>query len=132
MGLKILIVEDDFTSRRVIHHILDSYGECDVAIDGEEAVDAVRLALEAQDGYDLICLDIMMPRMDGQVALKEIRALEGAHDIRPGHGAKIIITSALDDSDNVLQAFQSECDGYIVKPYDKAKIEGELKQQGLV
>lgn len=132
MGLKILIVEDDFTSRRIIHHILNAHGECDVAIDGEEAVDAVRIALEAGLGYDLICLDIMMPRMGGQAALKAIRALEGAHDIRPGCGAKIVITSALDDSDNVLQAFQSQCDGYIVKPYDKAKICGELQQQGLI
>lgn len=132
MKLSILIVEDDFTSRRVMQHILQKYGDCDVAIDGEEALEAVRLALDRGTKYDLICLDIMMPKMDGQTALKEIRALEAKHGFRPGQGARIIITSALDDSTNVLEAFRSQCDGYIVKPYDKQKIEAELEAQGLL
>ena len=132
MALNILIVEDDFTSRRVLSHILESFGDCDVAVDGEEAVKAVRLALEEESSYDLICLDIMMPRMDGQAALKEIRSLEVSRGILPGAGAKIIITSALDDSGNVLEAFRSQCDGYIVKPYDRHKITSELRQQGLI
>lgn len=132
MALSILIVEDDFTSRRVLRQILETYGECDVAIDGEEALEAVRLALEGEKHYDLICLDIMMPKMDGQTALKEIRSLEEGRGIRPGQGARVIITSALDDSKNVLQAFRAQCDGYIVKPYDKAKIEAELDAQGLM
>lgn len=133
MALSILIVEDDFTSRRVLNHILESFGVCDVAIDGEEAVEAVRLGLEGgETRYDLICLDIMMPRMDGQAALQAIRGLEESHGIAPGTGAKIIITSALDDSKNVLQAFRSQCDGYIVKPYDKQKITAELREQGLI
>lgn len=133
MALSILIVEDDFTSRRVLNHILESFGVCDVAIDGEEAVEAVRLGLEGgETRYDLICLDIMMPRMDGQAALQAIRGLEETHGIAPGTGAKIIITSALDDSKNVLQAFRSQCDGYIVKPYDKQKITAELREQGLI
>jgi two-component system chemotaxis response regulator CheY len=122
MALNILVVEDDFTSRRVLSHILESFGVCDVAVDGEEAVEAVRLGLDDERQYDLICLDIMMPRMDGQAALKAIRALEDSYSILPGSGAKIIITSALDDSSNVLQAFRSQCDGYIVKPYDRQKI----------
>jgi len=132
MALNILIVEDDFTSRRVLSHILESFGVCDVAVDGEEAVAAVRLGLDGEGRYDLICLDIMMPRMDGQAALKAIRSLEESRGIPPGSGAKIIITSALDDSGNVLQAFRSQCDGYIVKPYDRQKITSELKGQGLI
>jgi len=131
--MRILVVEDDFTSRRVLARILESYGTCDVAIDGEEAVEAVRLALEGEGGnYDLICLDIMMPKMDGQSALKQIRTLEDAHGILLGEGAKIIITSALHDSKNVMEAFRSQGDGYIVKPYDKAKVVSELRQHGLI
>lgn len=132
MALSILIVEDDFTSRRVLSHILESFGVCDVAVDGGEAVEAVRLGLDGEGRYDLICLDIMMPRMDGQAALKAIRSLEESHGIAPGAGAKIIITSALDDSGNVLQAFRSQCDGYIVKPYDRQKITSEIRELGLI
>ena len=132
MGLNILIVEDDFSSRRILQHILDEHGACDVAIDGEEAVEAVRLGLEAGKRYDLICLDIMMPRLDGQAALKAIRSLEDTHGVRPGNGARVIITSALADSKNVLEAFRSQCDGYIVKPYDRQKITAELHSQSLI
>lgn len=132
MALSILIVEDDFTSRRVLSHILESFGVCDVAIDGGEAVEAVRLGLEGDTRYNLICLDIMMPRMDGHSALKAIRSLEESHGLPPGTGAKIVITSALDDSRNVLRAFRSQCDGYIVKPYDRQKITAELREQGLI
>ena len=132
MALSILIVEDDFTSRRVLSHILESFGVCDVAVDGEEAVEAFRLGLEGESRYDLICLDIMMPRMDGQAALKAIRSLEVSRGILPGAGAKIVITSALDDSGNVLEAFRSQCDGYIVKPYDRQKITSEIRAQGLI
>jgi two-component system chemotaxis response regulator CheY len=132
MALNILIVEDDFTSRRVLSHILESFGVCDVAVDGGEAVEAVRLGLDEGGRYDLICLDIMMPRMDGQAALKAIRSLEESRGILPGAGAKIIITSALDDSGNVLQAFRSQCDGYIVKPYDRQKITSALRDQDMI
>lgn len=130
--MRILVVEDDFTSRRVLTRILEPYGNCDVAIDGEEAVEAVRLALEGEGNYELICLDIMMPKMDGQAALKQIRALEDTHGILLGEGAKIIITSALHDSKNVMEAFRSQGDGYIVKPYVKAKVLAELGQHGLI
>lgn len=132
MGLAILIVEDDFTSRRVMRHIMEAYGDCDVAIDGEEAVEAVRIGLEEGRPYEVICLDIMMPRMDGQAALKAIRALEKMHGVPPGAEAKIIITSALDDSENVLAAFRAQCDAYIVKPYDKQTIAAELEALELV
>jgi two-component system chemotaxis response regulator CheY len=128
--MRILVVEDDFTSRRVLSRILESYGSCDVAIDGEEAVKAVQLSLESDTAYDLICLDIMMPKMDGQAALKKIRALEEESGVLLGHGAKIVITSALHDSKDVMEAFRHQCDGYIVKPYDKGKITEELKQHG--
>lgn len=128
--MRILVVEDDFTSRRVLGRILESFGSCDVAIDGEEAVAAVKLALEGDVHYDLICLDIMMPKMDGQAALKQIRGMEDEHKILLGDGAKIVITSALQDSQNVMEAFRSQCDGYIVKPYDKAKVTAELAQHG--
>jgi len=132
LGLRILVVEDDFTCRRVMCHIVEAFGECDVAVDGEEAVEAVRLGLEGATPYDVIFLDIMMPKMDGQAALKAIRALELQYECQPGAGAKIFITSALDDSKNVLEAFQSQCDGYIVKPYDKQKIVTELDARGLI
>ena len=64
--MRILIVEDDFICRRLVHDILAPYGDCDVAMNGKEGMKAFKMALNAGKPYNLICLDIMMPEMDGQ------------------------------------------------------------------
>ncbi|MFY9742801.1 MAG: response regulator, partial [Candidatus Sulfotelmatobacter sp.] len=92
--MRTLIVEDDFTSRLLLQSFLAQYGECHIAVNGTEAVAAFRAALENQQPYDLICMDIMMPEMDGQAAIQEIRAIEEAGGIISSNGAKIIMTTA--------------------------------------
>ena len=74
--MKILIAEDEFVSRTKLEKILSSYGECHVTVDGSEALLAFKAALETNEPYDLICLDILMPKMDGHEALQEIRKME--------------------------------------------------------
>ena len=74
--MKILLAEDDFVTRKFMVNFLSKYGECDVTVDGMEAVDAFMMALEDEEPYDLVCLDIMMPVMDGYQALVAIRKLE--------------------------------------------------------
>lgn len=129
--MKTLIVEDDFTSRLLLQEILKGYGPSHIAVNGKEAVEAVHLALEADEPYDLICLDIMMPEMDGQQALQEIRAVEEARGIVSSDGAKIMMTTALGDSANVLAAYRNLCDAYLTKPIQKAKLLEELGKLGL-
>ncbi len=84
--MRILIVEDDFTSRRLLQKILAPYGECDIAVDGKEALEAFTLAVREGRRYRLICLDIMMPEMDGQQVLKKIRQMEKELGISPSGG----------------------------------------------
>jgi two-component system, chemotaxis family, chemotaxis protein CheY len=117
-----LVVEDDFTSRVVMQRLLLPYGECHVAVDGKEALIAYETMLEARSKYDLICLDIMMPEMDGQEVLTEIRKMEKAKGIFPSEAAKIIMTTALSDPKNVMQAFKGQCEAYLVKPFKKDKL----------
>jgi len=74
--MRILIAEDDYASRKFLYKFLSAYGECDITIDGIEAVDAFMLALDEGKPYDLVCLDIMMPKLDGTRALKAIRDVE--------------------------------------------------------
>ncbi len=132
MGLKILVVEDDFTSRKVICGMLQHYGNCDVAVNGKEAVMAFSEALDQGKKYDLICLDIMMPEMDGQDALKEIRRIERERNITGSDSVKIIMTTALSDSKNLMKAFQEQCEAYIVKPIRKEKLLEQLHLLELV
>ena len=129
--LKILIVEDDFTCRKLLQTFLSEYGDCFVAINGYEAVEAVREALDEGQLYDLVCLDIMMPEMDGHEALEAIRQIENEHGIAGLDGVKVIMTTALGDSKNVIGAFRTGCEAYIVKPVSKEKLLEEMEKLGL-
>lgn len=129
--MRILIVEDDFISRRILKEILSEYGSCDVVVDGHEAIQEFRMALSEQKPYDIIFLDIMMPNVDGLQALKQIRSIERERGIQPVHEVKIVMTTALDDPRTVIDAYyQGGADSYLVKPLTKAKITAELQKVG--
>ncbi len=106
--MRSLIVEDDFTSRLLLERLLHEYGPSESAINGREAVAAVERALKIRQPYDLICIDIKMPEMDGQQALQEIRALEDAHGTPTGHGAKIVMTTVSRDKTDIIRAFREQ------------------------
>jgi two-component system chemotaxis response regulator CheY len=130
--MKTLIVEDDFTSRLLLQASLTPYGECHIAVNGREAVEAFRAAREQGQRYDLICMDIMMPEMDGQEALRQIRKLEDDADILSGDAVKVVMTTALDDIGNVMAAFKGLCDAYLMKPIEKANLLAKLKSLHLI
>ena len=126
-----LVVEDDHTSRLVLEKRLASYGAVEFALNGVEAVEAVERRLRAGVCYDLICLDIMLPEMDGQQALKRIRSAEDTAGFPVGKGAKIVMTTALGDADNIMKSFRDEADGYLIKPIEGDKLDAQLKTFGL-
>lgn len=128
--MKFLIVEDDFTARRVMQRYLFRYGDCDIAVDGSEAIEAFRTALETEEPYDLISLDIMMPNLNGHDTLKQIRQIEAEHGIGGLDVVKIIMTTALGDSEDILGAFREGCEAYIRKPVEKAKLFEEMEKLG--
>lgn len=130
--MKILIAEDDKICAKVIRMILKQYGKVTLAEDGVIALEAVTDALKSSQPYDLICLDIMMPNMDGQAALCEIRELERQHGYNIGQGSKILMTTALSDHKTIMQTFRGECDGYIVKPVNKVSLPEKLKELELI
>lgn len=130
--MKILLAEDDFVTRKFMVNFLSKYGECDVTVDGMEAVDAFMMALEDGEPYDLICLDIMMPVMDGYQALVGIRNLEKERNIPEDKAARVIITTALNDEQNVKMAFELGATVYSGKPIDKDRFEQALKKLNLI
>ncbi len=130
--MRTLIVEDDFTSRLLLQAFLSRYGECHVATNGKEAIEAFRLSRQNGSLYDLICMDIMMPEMDGQAAVLAIRALEEAAGTLSTSGAKIIMITALDDVKNVVASFKGLCDAYVFKPVDTSQLLDQLTGLQLV
>lgn len=130
--MRFLIVDDDFDSRRLIQRILYPYGFADVAVDGEEAVEAFRRSLLDDEPYDLVCMDIIMPNMDGQQALREIRQMEKEKGVTKDKAVKVIMVSALDDSKELHDAFFiGDATAYLVKPIRKKTLLGEIKNLGV-
>ncbi len=127
--MKILVIDDEPTSRELLAMNLAPYGAVDTAADGIEGLKAFNLAL-GREPYELIFLDIMLPKMDGQQVLKSIRRIEQDRGVVGMGQAKIVMVSALGDFSNVNQAFASACTSYMTKPILPEKIQTELARLG--
>lgn len=130
--MKILIAEDDLASRRFLSKFLTQYGEVDQVVDGLEALDAYLMAIKEKTPYDLICLDIMMPKVDGVKVLKAIRDFEIKQGLVSEQRVKVIMTTALAETDYVNQAFEIGCEAYAAKPIDTNKMLEVIKKLGLI
>ncbi|MDD4735581.1 MAG: response regulator [Kiritimatiellae bacterium] len=131
--LNILVVDDEPVSAKVMKSYLTQYGTCDVATSGLDAVRQVEAFLRSKSAvYDLICLDINMPGMDGHEVLKNIRALEEDYEIQPSDKARVIMTTLMDDASNVTRAFLNQCEIYLVKPIRRKELLKQLVNLGLI
>lgn len=130
--MRILVVEDDPVSNTLLTSMLTKYGETDSMETGTGVVTMFVDAHGKKQPYDLICLDIMLPGMDGQEILKQIRLWEEQSDILGLDGVKIIMITALSDRFNIMEAFRSQCEGYIVKPIRHEKVREQLIALGCI
>ena len=104
----------------------------DQVVDGLEALDAYLMAIKEKASYDLICLDIMMPKVDGVKVLKAIRDFETKQGVVSEQRVKVIMTTALAETDYVNQAFEIGCEAYAAKPIDTNKMLEVIKKLGLI
>ena len=131
--MKVLIVEDDAVSLKMIEILMKPYAKTyDLAKDGLIANDYFNKSIDSGDYYNLVLLDIMLPKMDGQTLLQEFRKKEMENGITGSKGCKIIMVSALNDAGNIMEAFKNQCDGYLTKPYNKNSLIAELKKLSLI
>lgn len=130
--MRILIAEDDLASRKLLQKFLSQYGECTIAVDGLEALDCFLIAQKEGTPYTLICLDIMMPKLDGIKVLKAIRDIEKQKRIEENSQAKIIMTTALNDKKTVSESYEAGCEAYAWKPIDFDKLKEVMGKLALI
>ncbi len=127
--MRILIVDDDFTTRTILKEVLSGYGDLDMCHNGIEAVEAFTLSLDAGEHYDLVLMDMLMPQMGGVEALHKLRRLEANKGLVPSQRCKAIVLSSVEEVKSVINAFKlGEIDTYLVKPLDVAQLLTNVKE----
>ena len=79
--MKTLIVDDDLVSRRLLRALISGFSECEVAVNGRDGLHVFEESHRAGKPFDLLCLDVMMPEMDGYELLAAVRDFEEKHGI---------------------------------------------------
>lgn len=109
--MKILIADDSMMVRRILEKFANQL-QLEVVGSAANGKEALKLFEELKP--DIVSLDITMPEMDGLTAMQKILAI--------GPDAKIVIISAVNSKDTIVQAMNAGAKAYIVKPFDEAKI----------
>jgi two-component system chemotaxis response regulator CheY len=130
--IKCLLVDDDELEREMIAQYLDGVAECDMAVNGREAVDKFKEAHQGGAPYELLIMDIMMPEMDGHAAGREIRRFEREQGITLANQVKILILSALNTPMDAMESFMSaQSAAHLPKPIGQDKLREALGKLGL-
>lgn len=131
--MRILIVEDEPTSRKLLTTFMVEYGQCDQAVDGIECVEMFKRSVEEGVPYDLIFLDIMMPNKDGNQALKEIRDYERVLGVDPASEVKVIMVTALNDPKSMVRAYyKGGAAAYLTKPVEMDHLLDKLRELDII
>jgi two-component system chemotaxis response regulator CheY len=118
-NMKILIVDDFNTMRRIVRNLLKEigYSNTDEAEDGQVALSKLRAAR-----YDFVVSDVNMPNMNGFDLLRQIRADAALK------GLPVLLVTAEAKKEDIVSAAQAGASGYIVKPFTKATLEEKLQK----
>lgn len=131
MTKKILVADDVSWIREMVREKLESVGyDVETVDNGGKAVEAYRAALDKEDAFALILLDIEMPERTGLEVLQDIRDME--KDSKATYTPIIMLTAC---EDEWMKSVKGGCDDYILKPYEErdllCKVEKTLREKEL-
>ncbi len=130
--MRILVVDDELVSRTKLDTLMRSFGQCEAAENGSQALDLFQHALDHGRSFDLVMLDINMPDMQGTEVLQRIRFLEKKADPSGGCDTGVIMVTAQSDQEHVMTCIQNGCDDYITKPFNIKIIKEKLIKLGFI
>ena len=119
LGMKVLVVDDFATMRKIVRNILKQIGFTNIveADDGANAMSIIK-----DDSIDFVVTDWNMPNMTGLELLKNIRSTEKAKDL------PVLMVTAEGLSENVVDAVKAGVDNYIVKPFTAETVQTKIEQ----
>lgn len=128
--MKILIVDDEVISRKVLFKKMELFGECTALDDPQQALSKINHAAEKKAPFDLVTLDVSMPGMDGKQVLQQIRKNELAKKIPRADQIKIIMVTSRMNTATIKACIKLGCNGYLSKPVSTSQILENLKKLG--
>ena len=114
--MKVLVVEDEHRLAENVKTGLTSLAGCavDIAFNGEDG-----LHLAGQENYDVIILDLMLPKVSGDLLLQRLRA--------SGVSTPVLVLTAIDEKKSVIRLLDSGADDYLAKPFDMGELIARVK-----
>ncbi|MBN1627162.1 MAG: response regulator transcription factor [Deltaproteobacteria bacterium] len=115
--MRVLIAEDDLTSRTVLHAVLEKLGhEVTATVNGADALSV----MEKPDPPSLIILDWMMPVMDGLEVVRRVRAM------RSSHSPYMILLTTKGEKGDIIAGLDAGADDYLSKPFDSGELRARV------
>lgn len=130
--MNVLIVDDFVLNRELLAQLFPPNTKCDLVESGKNALAVIGHVLQTPINYDLICLDLVMPEMDGFDVLEKIRLLEEQFKSSLIKKSKILVVTSKKDSKTVSKAIQLGCDGYLSKPFNRRSLMMHLERLRLI
>ena len=128
--MKILIVDDEDISRKILLSKMGHMGTCVAVSSSKEAMAELDKAKAQDQPYDLITLDVAMPGIGGQELLEQIRKKEVQDKIPKTDRIKILMITSRMNVGTINACIRRGCNGYLTKPVSKAQLIQGLSQMG--
>ncbi len=128
--MKILIVDDEKISRKILVKKLEAAGECVDVDNSKKALELFNKGVEEKKPFDLISLDVSMPKMDGRQLLRAIRNKEKELKLDRKNRVKIIMVTARMNMSTIKECIKLGCNGYLSKPVSKYQLMENLERMG--
>jgi two-component system, chemotaxis family, chemotaxis protein CheY len=126
--MRVLIIEDDPTARLMLKSILCKFADVTESTNGSEGMQAFYSALKDGSGFDLVCLDIGLPDVQGNDLLRLIREAEAEKLTKR---SVVVVMTASHESEIIQEMLTLGADGYLVKPINRIKLIVRLRGLGL-
>ena len=131
--MRLLIAEDDLTSRNCLKSIMSLHNVCDTAINDREILAAFQVAWNQKMPYELIFINIHSQDLNGRQVIRQIRELEKDLNVSRNEQVKFILVAALHDPKCVFDVLnESHLNSYIIKPITVDKVFREMKSLGFL
>lgn len=128
--LNSLVVADNPFVQKIIVNVLKEYGSCDAASNGMEGLEYIKQSISKHKFYELFCLDIEMPKLNGLKLLETIRMLE--QKLETKKKCIIIMVTSHSEKEMIKKCCQLGCDSFLLKPIYKNNLIKVLQRHKLI